>query len=513
MNKILTLFLALVSTSAFSYELYVDKSTGQVFVDPGKGRVKLSSTEKSTITQEQLKTSENKINTRIDSIVNKPKDPHESKGKIDDKGVRWETNDGEFKFSLNGRLHTDADMFSGGDIKTFTDRDESGTYDPKKDGKIQNNRMTDGTEIRRLRMEFAGQFYKDWNMKMQPELANAAANATFGIRDAYIQYTGFGDYGNFTVGQSKQPYSYQQMMSSNDMVFAERSTEYEFTNRSVNRALGLRYDLSGDSWGFATGLYGDTATKQTSGTSTQDDEGWGAAMRATIAPWMKPDELFHIGASGAFRAPATNNRYVQYRIAPTAISQIDYLDTGKMPDIQNSQFINSELVGVYGPVSMEAEYNATWFNSNDSSNSGKGSELDNLAGNGFLQGAHIDAIYSITGESRAAAYRANEGTIRRLKPNHNLNFEDGWGALEAKARFMWVDMNQVGNQTYAGGSQVASTVGLNWYWNNWSRFMLDWTHVYSLNVGQAGDNRKVLDTPGNTTGDWDYVQARVSLAY
>ena len=78
---------------------------------------------------------------------------------------------------------------------------------------------------------------------------------------------------------------------------------------------------------------------------------------------------------------------------------------------------------------------------------------------------------------------------------------------------MWVDMNQIGDSNYAGGNQVASTFGANWYWNNWSRFMLDWTHVYSLGVGSAGSERTVLRVPGNTTGDWDYVQARVSLAY
>jgi phosphate-selective porin len=74
-------------------------------------------------------------------------------------------------------------------------------------------------------------------------------------------------------------------------------------------------------------------------------------------------------------------------------------------------------------------------------------------------------------------------------------------------------MNQIGQQRNEGGNQVSSTFGANWYWNNWSRFMLDWTHIYSLNVGEAGVNRTVLNIPGNNTGDWDVVQARVSLAY
>lgn len=74
-------------------------------------------------------------------------------------------------------------------------------------------------------------------------------------------------------------------------------------------------------------------------------------------------------------------------------------------------------------------------------------------------------------------------------------------------------MNQIADKTYAGGNQVSSTFGANWYWNNWSRFMLDWTHVYSMNIGAAGVNRQLLNIPGNNPGGWDVVQARVSLAY
>ncbi len=512
----------IVDASAMALNLYVDTKTSQVFTSPGAGRVKLGSFQQidetkspaaaegqKLATASEVKQVEEKLNQRIDSVANKPKKPNEAKTQIDDKGIRFETNDGNFKFSMNGRLHTDADMFSGGDIVTYSDRNDDGRYNPATDGPVQNNRLTDGTEIRRFRMEFAGQFYKDWHFKMQPEIANGGGNGTVGIRDAFVQYKGF-DWGNFVVGQSKQPYSFQQMMSSNDMVFMERSTEYEFTNRSVNRAIGLRYDLGGDWWGFSTGVYGDTATRQTSGTTTVDDEGWGGALRATLAPWYnKSDELLHIGASGAFRAPPSGQRTVRYAIAPTAISQFAYLDTGNMPDVQNSEFVDGEMVGIYGPLSFETEYNATWLNANDVE-----STHQLPAGNGFFQGAHVDVAYSLTGESRGSGYRADQGVLGRIKPEHNLDFHDGWGAFELKGRFMWVDMNQIADSaTYGGGSQVASTFGGNWYFNNWARFMLDWTHVYSLNVGRAGVNRTVLDIPGNTTGDWDYVQARIDLHY
>ncbi len=523
---------ASVVTSAQALELYVDMKSSQVFTSPGPGRVKLGEFEQvehhagkkhasthaqaepvSHIKQEDLATAdqvkkvEDKLNARIDGVVNKPKKPNEAKTTIDDKGIRFETNDGAFKFSLNGRLHTDAAVYSGGDIAVYDAKTPGGAYTGQK---IHNLRQSDGTEIRRLRMEFAGQFNEDFKFKVQPELANAGTTEkgqyTIGIRDAFVQYTGFGQYGSFTVGQSKQPYSLQQMMSSNDMVFMERSMEYEFTNRSVNRAIGLRYDLSDNWWQFSTGLYGSTATPQTSGTTDAPDEGWGGAARLTMAPWMKSDELVHVGISGAYRAPQSDFRSVQYSFKQTAMSPVAYLNTGAMTDIQNSQFFDGEIAGAYGPFSLEAEYNGTWINSNDSATS-----VGKPVGAGYMQGAHADISYALTGESRATAYRGDQGVFGRLKPNHNLNFDDGWGAWELKGRFAWVDMDGIGNKSFAGGNEVSSTIGANWYWNNWSRFMLDWTHVYSLNVGSAGVNRTVL--PGQSTGDWDVVQARVSLAY
>ena len=519
-------------TPAQALQLYVDSKTSQVFTTPGPNRIKLGdfeqvdekplkskskhsatayddtaySSKADLATADEVKKVETKLNARIDDVVNKPKKPNEAKATIDDKGMRFETNDGAFKFSLNGRLHTDAAINSGGDFFTYNAKTPYGPYDGER---VIDNRQSDGTEIRRLRMEFAGQFYDDWKFKMQPELANAgSAQYTVGIRDAFVQYTGFGDYGSFTAGQSKQPYSFQQMMSSNDMVFMERSMEYTFTNASVNRAIGLRYDLPGSWWGFSTGLYGDTATPQTSGTSDAPDEGWGGAVRATMAPWMKSDELAHVGASAAYRAPQSDRRDLRYNFRQTAMSPVAYLDTGTMRDIQNSQFINGEMVGIYGPFSFETEYNGTWINSNDSETS-----FGEPAGPGYMQGAHVDVAYSLTGESRATSYRADQGVLGRIKPNHNLDFDDGWGAWEMKGRFAWVDMNQIEDKSFAGGNQVSSTIGANWYWNNWSRFMLDWTHVYSLNVGQAGINRTVLDVPGQNTGDWDVVQARIDLHY
>ncbi|MBM4200017.1 MAG: hypothetical protein FJ189_01860 [Gammaproteobacteria bacterium] len=337
---------------------------------------------------------------------------------------------------------------------------------------------------------------------MQPEIANAGGDGTIGIRDAFIQYTGW-EYGKFTLGQSKQPFSYQQMMSSNDMPFMERSLEYEFTNRSVNRAVGFRYDIGGEQWGFSTGLYGDTATRQASGTTPADDEGWGAAARLTAAPIYTPDTLLHVGTSVAYREPRDGDQALRYRIAPSAIDHVNYLDTGNLANVNNSNFFNAEATGAWGPLSFEGEYNATWVN------------RYNGFGDGFMSGYHFDLIYGLTGESRASFYNAEQGVIRKLRPNQNFDLAGGWGAWELKARIMYVNMNSLGDPGNTGGSELASTFGFNWHWNDWARFMVDWTHVWELDVGAAGSRRAYLccTAGGDNEAGWDQVSARVSLAY
>lgn len=454
----------------------------------------------STAQADDIQAVEARLTKKIDDVANKPKDPKAAGVKIDGKGIRFETNDGNFKFFLNGRLHTDANVNSGGDITTFEDKNHNGVIDPKELDSVENNRLTDGTEIRRFRMEFAATFFHDWQMKMQPEFANSGGNGTVGLRDAFIKYTGW-EYGDWTVGQSKQPFSFQQMMSSNDMVFMERSLEYEMTNRSVNRAVGLRYDIGDKNWGFATGFYGDTATRQSSGTTAAKDEGWGFSARATVAPLLTKEDVIHVGVSGAYREPRDGDKTVRYSIAPSAIDHVTYLDTGSMKGVDSTAFFNAEALGIYGPFSLEAEYNAGWINRDD--------QYDN----GFLDGWHVDLAYSLTGESRAEHYDGKQGVVRRITPARNFDLSGGWGAWELKARTMYVNMNSIGQFDQGGGRELASTFGFNWYWNQWARFMVDWTHVWDLDVGTEQASRTVAPIPGNSPSGWDQVSARVSLAY
>lgn len=502
-------FTGVGANNAYALDLYMDSKTKQIYAEPGPGRVRLGNFERvdEEATEEpktpkratsskpdgdQIKAVEARLNKKIDALANKPKVPDDAKVTLGARGLQFQSNDGNFKFSLNGRLHADAAIQSGDKFTTWNDRNNNGLVDDGNANAPVSNDLDSGTEIRRFRMEFAGQFYNDWRFKLQPDFADEQVR----LKDAFVQYTGF-DWGIWTLGQSKQPYSFQQMMSSNDMPFMERSLEYAWTDVSVNRAIGLRFDTHGHNWTAAAGIYGDTATRQAE--SAADDEGWGASGRVTWAPWYKPGELLHVGASGAYRVPQQADKTVRYRIRPTHIDHFYPIDTGNIRNIDDEVFFNAEATGAYGPLSFESEYNVAYLQRN-----GDGTE------DAKFDGWHFDVMYSLTGESRAAAYDPKNAVIKRLTPNRNFDLAGGWGAWELKGRISQVNMNKIGTANQHGGRETAATLGVNWYLNPWFRLMLDYTHVIDIDLGTAGTSRALLE---GDPSDLDTVQMRGSLAF
>lgn len=507
--------IAIAGVSAnrvYALDLYMDNKTKQIYAEPGPERVRLGNFERvdeeraeetkgvqkpvlSKSEEDQIKavkSVEERLNKRIDALANGPKAPNDAKVTLGAKGLQFQSNDGNFKFAINGRLHADAAIQSGDKFTTWNDRNNNGLVDDGAANDPVNNDLDSGTEFRRVRIEVAGQFFNDWNFKLQPDYADEQVR----LKDAFVKYTGF-DWGVWTLGQSKQPYSFQQMMSSNDMPFMERSLEYAFTDVSVNRAIGLRYDHIAKTWTFATGIYGDAATRQSD--TAAEDEGWGASARATWVPWFKPGELLHVGASAAYRIPEQGNKTVRYRIRPTHIDHFYPIDTGRIENIDDEVFFNAEATGAYGPISFESEYNVAYLQRN-----GDGTD------DAKFDGWHFDVMYSLTGESRAAAYDPKDAVIKRLTPSRNFDLAGGWGAWELKGRISQVNMNKIGTPEEHGGRETAATFGVNWYFNPWFRMMLDYTHVIDIDLGTAGSGRKLVE--GNPS-DLDTVQMRGSLAF
>ncbi len=384
------------------------------------------------------------------------------------KGLQFKTPDGNFKMKIGGRLHAQA---------AYHSEDHIGGED-----------ATDGVEIRRGRLYAKGVMYRDWKYSAQYDFAG---NKTH-IKDLWLAYTGLDWLPFIGIGHQKQPYSLEVEMSSNDIPFVERALDYAFTESVVDRAIGLRLQSHGSHWFAAGGVYGSTIGAPKKG----GDEGWGTAGRFVFSPLHDENQVIHLGVRGAYRVPDDKDRTERFRFETTHQSSLYLVDTGNIANVDNTVLAGAEAAVVYGPAALVGEYTHAFVNR-------KGG-LNDLDFNGF----HVQATWSLTGETRAASYKLKDGEFKRLKPAHYFSpSTGGWGAWEVAARYGWIDLN---DQDVRGGKAQDISVALNWYLNRNIRFMLDYTHVLDTNHALG---RKWNNQADNEADGLDIVQVRGQLTF
>ena len=90
-----------------------------------------------------------------------------------------------------------------------------------------------------------------------------------------------------------------------------------------------------------------------------------------------------------------------------------------------------------------------------------------------FDGWHAQATYSITGESRAKAYRIDSGEFKRLTA-------DSGSAWEVAARLANLNLN---DGSISGGEEDVTSLALNWYYSKNLRIMFNWSHILNTSGG------------------------------
>ncbi len=401
--------------------------------------------------------------------------------------------------SLTSRLHLDA---GGYDYRPNT-----------ADTKPQ--RLDDGVNARRARIGVIGKFLGDWDYALIYDFAGssdgfagtASAGGTAvgflpggglsGIENAYLSYKGIRPFGGQLAvegGYVKVPYTLDEAMSSNDILFLERASSQVI---AANIAAGDGRSAFGTRWYndiFWAGAYatGPSAGAIHSASSTNPNgttEQLGATARVAGQVISGNDYSLHLGADAEFliRPPhnLVDNSFTlklsdrpELRIDPTEI-----IDTGSMAGVSGAQVYSAEAAATYGPFFFQSEY--FWYNV----------ARNNLAGLPSLkfQGGYAQASLVLTGEThRYIPASAAYGGI--IPANPFSLWGGGWGAWEIAGRISTINLNdQLGTANgVAGGQQTIYTAGLNWYVNANVRFMFDYLHgniakqVSPTNNGDAG---------------------------
>lgn len=359
-----------------------------------------------------------------------------------DNGIRFKTEDGNFKFKFGGRIMNDWGWFDeDNDIKANADIGD----------------QVDGTEFRRARLYLSGDIYKNIGFKLQLGFASGGRPD---FKDAYIALKKIPIVGNLRVGHFKEPFSLEELTSSKYITLIERSLNNAFVpGRNTgfmvhNHALNKRMTWAGgvfrnaNSWGDSEG---DRST----------EGGYSFSGRITGLPWYadKGRKLVHVGLSYSYQNAFNNG--IRYRSTPEMHMASRFVDTGTMM-ADDANLFNPELGIVYGPFSLQTEYTYVDVNLK---RSGTVSDPD-------FSGFYVSGSYFITGENRK--YSTKGGSFSRVKPKKNFLWGKGLGAIELTARYSQLDLS---DESITGGKLDDITLGVNWYLNPNTRIMFNYVHA------------------------------------
>ncbi len=378
-------------------------------------------------------------------------------------GIKWESGDKANSMSINGRVQLD---YRSNNI----------------DGTAANDKIADTFDVRRAYLGAKGTFAKYYDFEVtadfaqsSPASAAGAANAgNYTPLDVAYMNIHWWDQAQFQFGQFKMPFSLEERTSSRFIDFQERS----FVNNSSltpgkergamlhgTPVAGLNYAIA-----FSTGQ--GKNTNET--TQLEDSKDFIVHADTNLAEFMgNKDAVMHIGASyangdlppAAAGSQRTEGRGVEFfkAAAPNGTT------------MERTRY-GLESVAAYGPVKLQGEYSKAKF---------EGTNASSVSYNNSLDAYYVEALWLITGENYADAYK--KGKFDRIKPKNDFNpdFKGGLGAVEFGVRYSKFDASDFTATGTASTPLLSSasantnkadayTVGLKWLPTANARIMLNY---------------------------------------
>ena len=355
-----------------------------------------------------------------------------------------ETTDGMFKLKIGGRIQSDWGVVAA-------DRRVARSLDVA--------RTETGTEFRRARLYISGTIYDTLGFKAQYDFADGEPE----FQDVYLSISGVPFVETVLTGHFKEPFSLEELTSSNNMTFMERGLPNAFSpSRNTGIAMYHLYLDERIYWGV--GGFRDT---DSFGDGFGGDADYNISNRVSGVPWYENDgrQLVHLGFSYTHQF---RDRTVDFSQDPESNLAPDYVNTDDFT-ADGVDVINPEFATVWGPLSVQAEYMRAFVDSSST-------------GNPQFDGVYAYASYFLTGENRR--YRKSRGAFGPIKPARNFRFgaEEGWGAWEIAARYSRLDLDSA---DVSGGTLNDVTAGVNWYLNPNVRVMFNYVFADLESVGDS----------------------------
>lgn len=334
---------------------------------------------------------------------------------------------------------------------------------------------------RRARFQFGARAYEDWTFDAQID----ASDRNRPVKDFNVGYAGL-SHAVFTLGNLKEPFSFERAMSSSDLVFLERSVANTLTPR---RSFGAGVSLDGDKWTAVAGVFGGNINEGIIG-----QRGTAVSARVTYAPLLEDKHVLHFGASGSFRSQDPRQD-VSFTTNPeTRVYDVTILETDTLRDVLSLTRGGLEFAYLNEAFRMQAEYIVL--------------HADQRGGRSVTyQGGYVLAAYVLTGQAekyslvpdkkrRDVGYATFDGIDLDDKDRVS---KGGIGAWEVAARYSTLDL---GSGRDGGGRVQDVTFGLNWYPDKNLRLMFNYIHSFADRISE--------DHP---RADVDIFQGRLQLSY
>lgn len=312
-------------------------------------------------------------------------------------GLSFESGDGKFKASINGRVHADYRFFD------HNDNARNPAVVGAGNSIANTNSVTDTFDIRRARLGFKAAWKDYYSAEVVGDFSSTARLDVGYLNIAWWQPV------QFRFGQFKMPMSLEEQMSSNSTDFMERSFANQLAPAKEIGAMVHGIPFKGTTYALAfSNGQGQNAVE---GDIREDGKDIIGRVTANFAEMIEnKDMVLHAGLSysqgdlpqGKTGVDGrTEARGVTFFTAPT-------LANATFKSIDRSR-VGLEGAVAYGPFKAQAE----WLQANnDFKTNTRSYDLD-------TQNWYAEALWTITGESYADSYK--NGVFGGIKPKADFD--------------------------------------------------------------------------------------------
>lgn len=313
-------------------------------------------------------------------------------------------------------------------------------------------------ELRRARLGVQGTIPGGFGYKFEADIASGEAEIT----DALFDYSHKGL--TVTVGQHNNFQSLEELSSSNDTSFMERSA---FTDAfGFERRVGVSVQYGAGNILAQGGVFTDNIGDL----SSDENNSIGVDGRLLFMPKLGNAQL-HFGGSVHLRELNDSAVTVRYRQRPLVHStDTRFIDTGNISATSETSY-GLEAALISGRFHAAAE--GHWLNV---ARTGV-----NIADANFFGGSLEGGVF-LTNDTRS--YKG--GIFRSIKVKNPVG-KGGFGALQFNVRYDYLDLN---DGPIVGGKQNGYQASLIWTPIDYVRFMINYAKMdYSDAVIAAGTDR------------------------